>query len=333
MQARSDPSILMRLHVDIVLVPGFPLSELAAVQEVVESLNHLQESSDFALTLLSLEGGDVEASDARLRVKTESMRFERGNGLAVFTGGASAMSHARVLAAASRHAEHAGRELVVFSEAVCALHAAGRFHDRTVVVPWDDLYVEEAVWPDCVTSELLYIRSGNVITCAGRVSAYDLMVTRMCDLVGRTTPTQITDRLKMADIRTPLARQRKATRHRYRIENATFARVVEIIENTLDDPLPMPELAGMVGMSVRQIERNFNKVFGLSPVKFRRQKQVQKARWLADNSGLSATEIAVACGFGTRAQLAKEFRKYWGMSITQRRLGNPQRVSGDNQIE
>jgi len=319
----------MRLQVEVVLVPGFPLSELAAVQEVVESLKHLRERSEIALKFCSPEGGEIEAADARIRVATEPTGFEKGKGLAVFAGGASAMSYAKTLAAASRQAEHAGRELVVFSNAVCALHAAGRFHDRSVVVPWDDLYVEEAVWPERVTSELLYIRSGNVITCAGRVSAYDLLVTRLCDLVGRTTPTEITDRLKMADIRTPLARQRKATRHRYRIENAAFALAVEIIEDRIDDPLPMPELAEMVGMSVRQIERNFNKVFGLSPVKFRRQKQVQKARWLADNTGLNVTEIAMACGFGSQAQLAKHFKEYWGVSVTQRRLSAASGLSGE----
>lgn len=57
--------VAMQLHVDVVLVPGFPLSELAAVQEVVESLKHPQEHSDIVLTFYSPEGGDVEAADAR----------------------------------------------------------------------------------------------------------------------------------------------------------------------------------------------------------------------------------------------------------------------------
>lgn len=316
----QKPAIGARHHVDLILVPGFHVAELSAVLDVVDSVNRLLETHSIALSIVSPDGGTIVAADTRVSVSSRPAEFETGPGLAVFAGGDMAKANSKRLGAISRKAEHAGRRLVVLSNAVCALHEAGRFRDDPVVVPWDDLYVEEAGWPELMTSELLYMQSGKVTTCAGRVATFDLMVTLLCDVVGLSAPTEITDQLKMSDIRTPLARQRKATRHRYRIENEAFARAVEIMEDTLEDPLSMPELAEMVGMSVRQIERNFKKTFGLSPVKFRRQKQVQKARWLVDNTGLSVTEIAMACGFSSQSQLAKHFKTQWGTTVLERRV-------------
>ncbi len=309
----------MRLQVDVIVLPGFNLAELSAVLDVADAVVVSHPEIEICTNLMSLDGRDATAGDGRVTVRCQPLEFERSCGLAVLLGGASVNAYAEQLASASRRAEHGGRSLVVFSEAVGALISQGRFENDKVTVPWDDPISEQIPLPPGATCELLYIRDGKLTTCAGRLSAFEALIDVICDYLPSVKPMLIADRLKMADLRTPWARQRRALKDLYRIENRAFATAVERMELDLENTVRISEIARDVGMSTRQLERHFQRTFGISPVKFRRRKQVQKARWLIDNTGLTLVEVAVACGFSSASQLSKAFRGFWGMSPTESR--------------
>jgi len=250
-------------------------------------------------------------------VKCSPVDFGTRGGLVVILGGADVSKHIESLASICRDADRNGRAMIILSDAVLALHKKGFSRNKTITIPWDDPYAEEVCWAKEVSNELLYIRSGKLVTGAGQLSAYEVMNEVVCEALPNVTPVMVADKLKVADVRTPLARQRRNLKDLYGIENQAFARAVELLENDLEMPLKILEISKRVGRSFRQLERLFRRTFGTSPVRFRRRKQIQKARWLIDNTGLSAIEISIACGFSSPSQLSKTFRQFWGKSPTE----------------
>lgn len=73
-------------------------------------------------------------------------------------------------------------------------------------------------------------------------------------------------------------------------------------------PLPIAQLAGQLGMSKRQLERQFKAQEGVTPVEFRRLARFQRA---ARNLALgtpSLSDTGFACGFADQAHMTREFR-------------------------
>lgn len=91
------------------------------------------------------------------------------------------------------------------------------------------------------------------------------------------------------------------------------SRVVKIMEQTLQAPLSVAQLAASVGVSERSLLRRFRATLNASPLQYYRALRLDMARRLLDNSDLSVTEIALACGFDSRASFTRAFKKSFGV--------------------
>ena len=82
--------------------------------------------------------------------------------------------------------------------------------------------------------------------------------------------------------------------------------------------LNVSHLADMVGLSVAQFERQFRKVYELSPRQMHTQARIQAAtQWLAQP--LSVAQVAQHCGYTDHSAFARQFRATVGMTPSQYR--------------
>lgn len=89
-------------------------------------------------------------------------------------------------------------------------------------------------------------------------------------------------------------------------------RVVAIIEDRLGDPPSLDEMAGEIGVSRRHFFRAFKQSTGKSPHAFVRAHRLERAVDLLRTTELSATEIALECGFASSSHFAYAFSKAFG---------------------
>ena len=90
--------------------------------------------------------------------------------------------------------------------------------------------------------------------------------------------------------------------------------VIELMENNLEEPIELDELATFVDVSRRQIERMFHRHLDCSPSRFYLRLRLERARKLLKQSNMSIVEISMACGFISTPHFSRCYRKHIGVS-------------------
>lgn len=91
------------------------------------------------------------------------------------------------------------------------------------------------------------------------------------------------------------------------------------LENQLDEPLTMKELAAELKCSVMQMTREFQKRFHVTPKAYRDICRMEHALNLLQDPSLSIKEIAYQVGCRDQFQFSRQFRAYQGCSPLQYR--------------
>ncbi len=107
-------------------------------------------------------------------------------------------------------------------------------------------------------------------------------------------------------------------------------RVVDHIEQHLDESLTLDGLARVANFSKFHFHRVFRAMMGETLNQFIRRLRVERAAvQLVGNPKKSITEIAIDCGFSSPATFARAFRELFGVSASAwREQGHPKRKNG-----
>lgn len=97
-------------------------------------------------------------------------------------------------------------------------------------------------------------------------------------------------------------------------EYRNFSEVLRFVQDRYQDPISVKELAAVARMSVSSLERRFRELFKLSPMRYVTQVRVQAAAMKLRHTGLSISEIAVACGFCDQSHLHRHFKAARGLT-------------------
>lgn len=93
-------------------------------------------------------------------------------------------------------------------------------------------------------------------------------------------------------------------------------RVVEFIEQHLNQPIALTEMAEVTGLSEYHFARMFKQAKGTPPHRYVLHRRLNKARELLNETSLNMTEIALRCGFGSSSHFSNRFRAVTGVSPT-----------------
>jgi AraC-like DNA-binding protein len=95
---------------------------------------------------------------------------------------------------------------------------------------------------------------------------------------------------------------------------ARLLRVVEFVTERFGQPIEVAELARLVDLSVSQLQREFGRLFGITPVQYIREVRVGVACHLLETSSQSLTSIAVHCGFYDQSHFTRQFKASTGLT-------------------
>jgi AraC-like DNA-binding protein len=95
--------------------------------------------------------------------------------------------------------------------------------------------------------------------------------------------------------------------------SAARRRVLERIEQDLDHPLTLADLAAEAGLGVRQFCRAFRASTGASPHQYVLERRIVRAQKLIAAGGMLA-EVALQCGFADQSQLTRSFSRRVGLT-------------------
>lgn len=107
-----------------------------------------------------------------------------------------------------------------------------------------------------------------------------------------------------------------------------LARIVRHIDDHLDEPLKVDDLARFAGFSRSHFSRAFQRSTGDGPQRFVLKRRICRARDLIAEAHGNLTQIAAATGFSSQAHMTKAFRDELGVTPSRYREAFTEPVEG-----
>lgn len=195
------------------------------------------------------------------------------------------------------------------------LACAGLLKGYRCTVHWEDIEQVKEKFPGIIISNQLYELDRDRYTCSGGTASMDMTL----QLVGREPGgAEIASRaaeLLLCDrVRNGRDQQRIPLRQKLGNTQPKLSQIVAIMEANLEEPLELEELAQLNTVSVRQLERLFNKYLGRKPSQYYLELRLNRARELLLRSESQVRDIALACGFASPAHFSKCYSRQFGLS-------------------
>lgn len=106
---------------------------------------------------------------------------------------------------------------------------------------------------------------------------------------------------------------------RYDDDRHAHLQVLEYIEDTLEGPLRLDEIAEVAGMPVLRFLRSFSSAVGSTPHAYITERRMQRARALLGETAMPIADIAAGCGFSHQSHLGAVLKDRLGLSPRQYR--------------
>ncbi|WP_374384692.1 GlxA family transcriptional regulator [Dongia sp.] len=301
-------------QIGIVLVPDFALASFSMVIEPLRIANRLSGRKLYDWTLLSDSGGAV-ASSAGIELQTVPMSAVRDRifDLALICAGfhAERFKAASVLNWLRRH-HRLGRDVGAVSTGTFVLARAGLLTGRRCTVHWDFRPSLAELYPDLDLADELFVIDRGIVTSAGSIAALDLMLRLIADQQGLAFSKAVGEQFVHSGARGAGEHQRGDLIHRLGTAKPILIEAVKKMEECLDRTLSPADIARSLGISQRQLERQFRTQLGRTPVAYHRDLRLDQARRLLSQTSLAVTDIALSCGFGSPSHFAQLYRQRFG---------------------
>ncbi len=313
------------VHAIFAVVPRFNITTLITMIEVMRIANYLLPASAFSWEVVSFDGPEVPASNG-MSLDGAKLAEEVGRADYVFVLGSWGTEHYENRALTSwirkRHREG---DCICSVELGCYIVArAGLLSERNATTHWSWLKGFEETFSDIEVTEQLFTIQDRIMTCAGGVAGIDLMLRLIERSHGAGFSGEIADQMMHHPIRTGATAQRHTMGQSTETMIPLVRQAISLIERNMEDPLSVPEVAAELGVSQRQLERQFKRHVGCTVVQFGLLLRLQNARVLLISTELSVREVATASGFNTLSHFAHSFGKFFGRRPSEYREAWPQ---------
>ncbi len=298
------------------LIPGFSPLGLTCAQEALSLANRFAGGRDYYdWMLVSEDGGPVTSwTGLQVGVTAGLVDLHRNDTLIVCAGVNAMAGSSRKVLNWLRRETRKGMDFGALSSGTWTLALAGLLAGKRVTTHWEYVSALAETFPDTDVQESIYTVDGRVFTCAGSASSMDLMLDRIHSDYGAELATWVADQMVYTAPRAENHSQRISMAGRLGVRHSKLLLAIDMMRSNLEDPLPPSEVAQVVGLSTRQLERLFAKYMNTSPKKYYLGLRLEKARNLLVQTELSLTEICVMCGFKAPSHFSKTYRKVYGVA-------------------
>ncbi len=154
---------------------------------------------------------------------------------------------------------------------------------------------------------------------AGGLASIDLMLALVAQDHGTELSERIAELLVAGPARHAEERQRipyvttPGERHP-RLNDA-----LQLMESNIEEPLTTDDIAQLVGLSRRQLERLFRQYLDAMPSKYYLGLRLLKARTQLQRTSKSVLQIGLACGFSSAAHFSNVYRDRFGVTPREER--------------
>ena len=297
------------MKVDIILSDGFVMTELSGVVDVLRLANRVVDKKMFTFRYVSPEAGIVKSS-ADTWLNASALSNNPDADIAVFLGNSDLNFTSREIEKAVHKYRYTNAKVVLLAEAAAIYISANSDDGFGHTTHWENrlLLEERSGLYDIAPS--LAVSTDKIVTCAGLVSTYDIMLQIVAGYLSKAKLLTISSILLLDKVRSFETRQPGAMDALSAGKDSHIDQAIKMMQSNIEEPLKTTELAKVLGQTTRSLERQFLRHLGRSPGRFYRELRLIRAQNFFVNTDMSILEIAAACGFGRN--FGKIYKAYYG---------------------
>lgn len=305
------------LAIELFVQPEFSQLELASVTSLLKTANEVQRSIRFDWNFRSDTSGLIASGNFLVQAEP----LTEGNVLKdclIVVGGDRCNSRAwmKRIRAMQRH----NRPVVLLSDAATEFVRTSPQNTHSATTHWRDIPVLTELGHCSGLSTRLAEHSNGVLTCAGRGHTLEVVFGMISGLLSAHERSEIASLLIMDGVRGFHREQPKGKAQGNDFLEDTLRKAIHLMEETIENPLSMRDLANEIGVSSRHLERLFRTELESSPAKFYKEIRVKRAWLLIVETRMTLLEVAIACGFSSASSLSKPFKRIYGKTPKQIRV-------------
>jgi transcriptional regulator GlxA family with amidase domain len=209
--------------------------------------------------------------------------------------------------------------------AVLWLVRSGLMDGVRAALPWplygelDDGADADSVLDRVIVTPSLYELDGGRVTCCGGAASLDFALGLLGACFGAALQSQVQEALCVERVREGSERQRMALQARFGATQPKLSEAVMLMEANIEEPLSTDEIAQLVGLSRRQLERLFKQYLGTLPSRYYLELRLHKSRQLLIESSHSIVQVGLMCGFSSGSHFSTAFGTLFGMTPREQR--------------
>ncbi|MCB1389085.1 MAG: GlxA family transcriptional regulator [Rhodobacteraceae bacterium] len=311
--ARAQPAPIRQRHFVFLLLNQFTFLSFAAAIEPLRIANRMSGQQLYRWTLLSESGRSVTCSNGATMLVDGGLGEVGRDDVVIVCGGVDVRGNTtQPVVNWLRKVARKGSVIGGLCTGAHTLAEAGLLEHRRATIHWEnrDGFLEE--FSDTELTKSVFVIDGNRLTAAGGTASIDLILTMVADDHGKDLANAVADQLIYTTIRTDRDIQRLSIPTRIGVRHTRLSKVIERMEQSIEEPVSPAELAEEVGMSTRQLERLFRRYLNRSPKRYYMELRLARARNLLMQTELSVINVALACGFASPSHFSKCYRAQYG---------------------
>jgi transcriptional regulator GlxA family with amidase domain len=304
---------LPRTKFGFLTLPQYSMIALSTAVEPLRMANNLTGQTVYEWSIVSLDGQPTPASNGLQLSPTLALDQAGAFDILFVCGGVNVQQAVspKVLAALRRLAERR-----VPLGALCtggyALAKAGLLDKYRATIHWENLSALREEFPLIHLSDQLFSIDRDRFTCSGGIAPLDLMLHLVESKLGASVSQLISEQFIVDRVRNARDRQYVPLRAQIGVSHESLIRVAQLMEQNIERPLSLDEIASATGLSRRQIERLFKRHLNCVPKRYYLQMRLRRARELLLQTSMPIIDITTACGFQSPPHFSRCYRAQFG---------------------
>lgn len=312
MATSEDSTIPRTREIGFLLIPEFSMMAFFAAIEPLRIANRCSGETLYTWSIWSEDGDPVAASNGMTLLADEAI----GDGI---------MAPTVFVCSSFNHDHYTSTRITQWLKRLAAQNAvlggidtgafllghAGLLKHHTITLHWESIPVFQELYPSIEVTTKLYEIDGRRLTSSGGTATMDLMLHFIAKEHGVDLSLAVSEQLIHQRVRTDIDHQRINLAARLNVHNPVLVSAVEFMEQSIEAPIPISEIAIQCGISQRQLDRLFAEQLGVGPHVYYTRLRLMHARQLLHDTDWSVLDVALACGFGSCASLSRSYRRYY----------------------
>jgi len=193
-----------------------------------------------------------------------------------------------------------------------ALAKAGLLDKYRATIHWENLSALREEFPRILLNDQLFTIDRDRYTCSGGIAPLDLMLTLIKSRLDQRIVQLISEQFILDRVRNDRDRQYVPLRAQVGMSHEALIKVARLMEENIEKPLSLDEIAVATRLSRRQIERLFKRHLACVPNRYYLQMRLRRARELLLQTSMPIIDITAACGFQSPPHFSRCYRAQFG---------------------